>query len=154
MGALRMQGADGTDPTTWAGYAAQLVGAGGLGYLLRELVKRWFQRRDHDDIVAAGLRAEMVRRLEALEKNYAALEERERLTFTKAVKLEAENVQLRRRYHRLINYVQEVVGVIDLHAERLGIPPAERPHIPRWITEGVDGPTATPATEPPREPAS
>lgn len=114
------------DPATWGGYAAQLLGAGGLGFLLREIVKRWFQRRDRDDDVAAGLRAEMVRRIESLEKNYASLERRERETFTRAVRLEAENVQLRRRYHALMNWMQSEPSL---------------PQPPRWLMESVEGPT-------------
>lgn len=124
---LHMQDTGGADPATWAGYAAQLLGAGGLGFLLRELVKRWFQRRDQDDIVAAGLRAEMVRRIETLERNQGVLETRERETFRKAVRLESENVQLRRRWHQLMNWIQSEPSL---------------PQPPAWLMERVDGPTA------------
>lgn len=135
---VHLQDAAGGDPTTWAGYAAQLLGAGGLGFLLREVVKRGFDRiKDRDD-VAAGLRAEMVRRIESLEKNYAGLETRERETFRRAVKLEAENVQLRRRYHDLINWIAAQPNL---------------PTPPSWLYERVEGPTERDASpKPKREP--
>ena len=137
-GAIHMQdAAGGVDPSTWASYAAQLLGAGGLGFLLRELVKRWFQRADRRDDVAAGLRAEMVRRIESLEKNHTALETRERETFRKAVRLEAENVQLRRRYHDLVNWIAAQPGL---------------PTPPKWLYERVDGPTSGAAGPPPVDP--
>lgn len=121
-----MQDAAGPDPGTWAGYAAQLLGAGGLGFLLRELVKRVFDREDRRDDVAAGLRAEMVSRISTLEKNFGELERRERETFRKAVRLEAENVQLRRRYHDLINWISTQPDL---------------PTPPKWLYERVEGPT-------------
>jgi len=124
---LHMQDTGGAvDPTTWAGYAAQLLGAGGLGFLLRELVKRGFSRADRRDDVAAGLRAEMVRRIETLERNHSQLETRERDTFRKAVRLEAENVHLRRRYHDLVNWIGAQPGL---------------PTPPKWLYEHIDGPT-------------
>lgn len=137
-GAYHLQeAAGGGDPGTWAGYAVQLLGAGGLGFLLRELVKRWFQREDRRDDVAAGLRAEMVRRIESLEKNYAGLETRERETFQKAVRLEAENGQLRRRYHDLINWIAAQPGL---------------PTPPKWLYERVEGPTERASQPQPPEP--
>lgn len=136
-GAVHLQDAAGGDPSTWAGYAAQLLGAGGLGFLLRELVKRWFGRMDRSDDVAAGLRAEMVRRIESLEKNYSALETRERETFRKAVRLEAENLQLRQRWHALMNWMQSEPSL---------------PQPPRYLFERVEGPTASSA--PPQPPES
>lgn len=138
-GAVHLQDAAGGDPTTWAGYAAQLLGAGGLGFLLRELVKRWFARQDRSDDVAAGLRAEMVRRIESLERNHSALETRERETFRRAVKLESENVQLRRRYHDLINWIS---AQPDL------------PTPPKWLYERVEGPTERTSQPQPPEPQS
>lgn len=132
---IHTQDAAGGDPSTWAGYAVQLLGAGGLGFLLRELVKRWFGRMDRGDDVAAGLRAEMIRRIESLEKSYATLESRERETFRRAVKLEAENVQLRRRYHDLINWISQQPDL---------------PTPPQWLYERVEGPTErTAAPQPP-----
>lgn len=135
-GTLRMQEAGGADPSTWAGYAAQLLGAGGLGYLLREMVKRLFDRADKGDDIAVGLRAEMVRRIETLERNHAALETRERETFRKAVRLEAENVQLRRRYHDLVNWIAAQPGL---------------PAPPKWLYEHIDGPTRLAAQPQPPE---
>lgn len=126
----------GNVPNEWSGYLAQLLGAGGLGFLLRELVKRWFQRQDRGDDVAAGLRAEMVRRIESLERNYTALETRERETFTRAVRLEAENVQLRRRYHDLIGWIAAQPGL---------------PTPPTWLQERITGPTETSARPQPPE---
>lgn len=127
-----MQEANGADPSGWASSLVQLIGAGGLGLLLRELLGRLFQRADRRDDVAAGLRAEMVRRLETLERNYTALEERERATFRKAIKLESENVQLRRRWHALMNWMQSEPSL---------------PQPPRWLYEAIEGPTAN--TTPP-----
>ena len=127
MGTLRMQEASGgTDPSTWAGYAAQLLGAGALGVLLRELVKRIFDRADKGDDVAAGLRGEMVRRIESLERNYSRLEISERETFRRAVKLEGENRQLRERWHALMNWFAQ-------HPEL--------PQPPPWLNERISGPT-------------
>lgn len=136
--AYRMQdvGGGGSEITTWVGYAAQLLGAGGLGFLLRELLKRGFQHAERRDDVAAGLRAEMVRRIESLEKNYTALEGRERETFRKAVKLEAENIQLRRRYHDLVNWIATQPGL---------------PTPPKWLYERVEGPTERDAAPKPRK---
>jgi hypothetical protein len=68
----------------------------------------------------------MVRRLESLERTQSELERRERETFRKAVRLEAENVQLRRRYHDLINWI--------------AIQP-DLPQPPKWLFEVIDGPT-------------
>jgi uncharacterized protein (UPF0335 family) len=123
---VHLQEAAGGDPSSWAGYAVQLVGAGGVGYLLREIVKRVFARADKQDDVAAGLRGEMVRRLERLEKNYAALEEREREWFQRATTLEAENRSLRQRYHALINWIAQQPSL---------------PDPPSWLYERVPGPT-------------
>lgn len=111
---------------SWVGQAGALLGVGGLGAILLKLIERMFARADRGDDVAAGLRAEMVRRLESLERSYAALEARERETFTKAVKLEAENVQLRRRYHSLINWMAMQPGL---------------PTPPSWLQERIQGPT-------------
>lgn len=124
-----MQAAAGGDPNTWAGYLAQLLGAGGVGYLIREIVKRWYDRADRADDVAAGLRAEMVRRIEALERNYAELERREREYYQRSVQLEAENRTLRHRWHALMNW--------------LAAQP-ELPTPPSWLYERVEGPTSGP----------
>lgn len=116
------------DPAT---SAATLLGAGGLGAILLKLIERIFARADKGDDVAAGLRGEMVRRLETLEKQVSELEARERATYRKAVELEAENRQLRRRYHALINWITQQPGL---------------PTPPDWLYERVDGPTADEGT--------
>ena len=122
-----------SDPLTTV---MQLLGAGGVGALLLRLVDRIFKRADRGDDVAAGLRGEMVRRIESLERNYAALEARERETFLRAVNLEAENRQLRRRWHALLNWLQSEPNL---------------PQPPRWLFENVDGPTAYDTMPQPRQ---
>ncbi len=112
------------DPIT---SAVQLIGAGGIGAVLLKIVERMFARADKGDDVAAGLRAEMVRRLETLERQYAELESRERASYRMSTELRAENRQLRRRYHDLINWIAAQPGL---------------PTPPKWLYEPVDGPTA------------
>jgi hypothetical protein len=114
------------DTSGWLAQAGALLGVGGLGAILLKLIERIFARADRSDDVAAGLRAEMVRRLESLERNYGVLETRERETFRKAVRLESENVQLRRRYHDLVNWIGPQPGM---------------PTPPRWLYERIQGPT-------------
>ena len=116
-------------PSSWGAQLGALIGVGGLGAIVLKLIERIFARADRGDDIAAGLRAEMVRRIESLERSYTALEVRERETFTKAVKLESENIQLRRRYHALMNWIQSEPSL---------------PQPPRWLLESVDGPTSTP----------
>jgi hypothetical protein len=134
---LHLQEAAGSDPTSWGNYAVQLLGAGGLGYLLREIVKRVFARADKQDDVAAGLRGELVRRIETLERNYTALEAREREWFQRATNLEAENRGLRQRYHALINWLSEQPNL---------------PTPPKWLYQPVEGPTAADAMPKPKPP--
>lgn len=122
------------DPLT---SAAQLLGAGGLGAIALKVVERIFARADRGDDVAAGLRKEMVSRLETLEKNYATLENRERETFRKLVGFETENRQLRRRYHALINWIAAQPGL---------------PTPPPWLYDKVDGPTADEGQQPGKAP--
>jgi hypothetical protein len=122
---------------TWGGYAAQLLGAGSVGFLLRELVKRWFARKDRQDDIAAGLRGEMLRRIEMLERQYTTLEKRERESYSKAIRLEAENRHLRRRWHELMNWIQSEPSL---------------PQPPRWLFESVDGPTADERPRPKEQP--
>lgn len=115
-----------TDLSTWVGHGVQLVGAGGVGFLIREVVKRMFDRADRKDDVAAGLRAEMLRRLDALEHQQAELEKRERAAYERSVALEAENRLLRRRYHGLLNWIAQQPGL---------------PNPPAWLYDQVPGPT-------------
>ncbi|MGE3267163.1 MAG: hypothetical protein AB7P40_00350 [Chloroflexota bacterium] len=107
--------------------AAQLIGGAGIGAVLLKVVERMFARADKGDDVAAGLRGEMVRRLETLEKQMGELEAKERSSFQLAIRLEAENRQLRRRYHALLNWIQAEPSL---------------PQPPAWLYEPVEGPTA------------
>jgi hypothetical protein len=112
---------------SWAAQAGALLGVGGLGAILLKLIERIFARADRGDDVAAGLRAEMLRRLETLERQYQTLERRERESYQKAVRLEAENRALRNRYHGLVNWIAAQPGL---------------PTPPPWLYEPVQGPTA------------
>ncbi len=107
--------------------AVQLLGAGGLGAIALKVIERLFARADKGDDVAHGLRSEMVRRLEVLEKQINELEVKERTSYTLATELRAENRQLRRRYHDLVNWIGSQPGL---------------PTPPKWLYESVDGPTA------------
>jgi hypothetical protein len=112
------------DPLT---SVVQLLGAGGLGAIALKVVERIFARADKGDDVAAGLRKEMVSRLETLERQINDLEARERASFQMSTELRAENRQLRRRYHDLINWIAAQPGL---------------PTPPAWLYEKVEGPTA------------
>lgn len=116
---------------------AQLLGAGTLGALLLKVVERIFARADKGDDLAVGLRAEMIRRLETLEHQYASLELRERQSYQKAVRLDAENRALRNRYHALVNWIATQPGL---------------PTPPQWLYEQVEGPTAGAAGRPEDQP--
>lgn len=105
---------------------AQLLGAGTVGAVLLKVVERVFARVDRRDDVAAGLRSEMVKRLETLERQYAALEGREREWYERSVRLEAENRALRQRYHALVNWMAQQPGL---------------PTPPPWLYERIEGPT-------------
>ncbi|HEX5204805.1 MAG TPA: hypothetical protein VFW27_33215 [Actinoplanes sp.] len=122
-----MQWPDGGDQAqSWLAQAGALLGVGGLGAILLKVVERVFARADRADDIAAGLRGEMVRRIETLERQYTELEKRERETFRRAVRLESENVQLRRRWHDLMNWMQAQPGL---------------PTPPQWLYERIQGPT-------------
>ena len=111
----------------WQSSVAQLLGAGTLGAVLLKVIERVFARADRHDDLAVGLRGEMLRRLEALEARHSALEQRERASYERAIRLEAENRQLRNRYHQLINWIARQPGL---------------PTPPGWLYERVEGPTA------------
>lgn len=111
----------------WVAQAGSLLGAGGLGMLLLKIVERIFARADRQDDLAVGLRAEMVRRLETLEKDVAVLREDRDREFRSRVRLESENRQLRQRYHALINWIAKT---------------PELPTPPSWLYESVSGPTS------------
>lgn len=116
---------DSTSP--WLAQAGALLGVGGLGAIILKLIERIFARVDRGDDVAAGLRAEMVRRIESLERQYSTLERRERESYQKAVQLEAENRALRHRYHGLVNWLSAQPGL---------------PQVPAWLYERIEGPTS------------
>lgn len=124
-------------PTDPLASAVQLIGAGGIGAVLLKIVERMFARADKSDDVAAGLRGEMVRRLERLEGQINDLEASERTSFQLATRLEAENRLLRRRYHALINWIAQQPSL---------------PTPPSWLYEPVDGPTADESSRPGGEP--
>ena len=120
-------------PPDWVAQAGALLGVGGLGAILLKLIERIFARADRGDDVAAGLRAEMLRRIETLERQYTQLEKRERESYQKAVRLESEviryrheNIALRNRYHDFIAWVSQQPGL---------------PTPPGWLRERVTGPT-------------
>ena len=127
----------GLDFAVHAGVATALIGAGTLGAILLKVIERIFARADKRDDLAVGLRGEMVRRIETLEKNYTAMEARERQWYERSVRLEAENRQLRQRYHALINWMAQQPGL---------------PTPPTWLYERVGGPTEDERPQPPRTP--
>lgn len=122
---------------TWLTQVGALLGVGGLGAVLLKVIERLFARADRTDDLAVGLRAEMIRRLESLERQYGSLERRERESYQKAVRLEAENRALRHRHHALLNWIAQQPGL---------------PTPPQWLYERVDGPTAGTAGPQPPEP--
>lgn len=123
-------------PSSWAAQVGALLGVGGLGAILLKLIERAFARADRHDDLAIGLRAEMMRRIETLERQYSVLERRERESYSKAVRLEAENRALRHRYHALLNWISATPSM---------------PTPPSWLFERVEGPTQD-ASGPPRRP--
>lgn len=108
-----------------------LAGGGAMAVALR-IVERIFARADKRDDVATGLRAEMIRRLEAYEKEHKELRAerdqyyRSSIQYeTESKQYEAENLRLRERYHEIRNWIQ-------LHPQ---LDP------PTWLFERVGGPT-------------
>lgn len=119
-----MQGAA---PPEWLAQIGALLGVGSLGAILLKLIEKMFARADKGDELAIGLRAEMLRRLTALEKSQAELEKRERAAYERSIALEAENRQLRRRFHQFVQWLSAQPGL---------------PSPPAWLLEAIDGPTA------------
>jgi hypothetical protein len=125
------------DPNNWGGwgdYAVQLVGAGGIGLLLREIVKQIFARANKGDdnavLVRADLRqqvAALITRVDTLDARVEAERQRANLLFAENAELKAENRGLRDRYHRLLSWLQ---GIESL------------PALPPYLTGSVEGPTA------------
>lgn len=131
---IHLQEAAGGDPSSWAGYAVQLIGAGGVGYLLRELVKQVFARANKNDDTATVARGELRQQIEALTDRVDVLTgrldattERANALFADNAELRAENRGLRSRYHRLLGWLQTVESLPDL---------------PAYLREPVEGPTA------------
>lgn len=114
-------------PDGWAGHVAQLATAVGAGGIALKVLEKMFARADKRDDLEVGLRSEMLRRLDSLEKGHAELEKRERAAYERSIALEAENRGLRRRYHQLINWLSAQPGL---------------PDVPVWLREDVPGPTA------------
>lgn len=149
------------DPGNWGGWGesiGQLVTALGGAVVVREVIKQVFARANKGDenavLARADLRtqvAALVERVDTLQSRLDAREESYRQLFAVNADLRAENIALRGRYHRLLNWSQEIVGTLDLYAERLNIPEHERLRIPRWIDETVQGPTAREGLQPPTE---
>lgn len=145
IGASRMQIPD-IDPPTWGGYIVQLIGAGGVGLLLREIVKQVFARANKGDdnavLARADLRqqvATLITRVDTLDTRVEAERQRANLLFAENAELRAENRGLRDRYHRLINWIAQQPGL---------------PTPPPWLYEGVPGPTQRDATPKPPESTS
>jgi predicted nuclease with TOPRIM domain len=110
---VHLQEAAGGDPSGWGSYVVQLIGAGGVGYLLRELVKRAIPSADKRDDMAVGLRTSLVQRLETLERQVveqddrleAMRQENTRLQI-RVAQAEEREAWVRNRYHRLMNWMQ------------------------------------------------
>lgn len=138
-----MQDTGGTDPSTWAGYAAQLLGAGGLGFLLRELVKRLFDRADKGDDLEVGLRTSILGRLSAVEEAYRvqgveleAMRVKNTALEVRLARAETREQWTRNRYHRLAGWLQTV---------------PDMPSPPAWIFEDIPREDEEPtAPQPPR----
>lgn len=123
------------DPTGWGQYVVQLLGAGGVGFLLRELVKQAFRRAQENDDNQTVKRGELREQVAALTSRVDVLTERldranERTNklITENAELKAENRSLRQRWHALMNW--------------LSVQP-ELPTPPAWLYERVQGPTET-----------
>lgn len=138
----------------WAGQIGSLIGAGGVGMIVLEIIKRAYARADKKSDDEAGARRELrenmledIKRLsdrvDKLEAEVEVSREREvKLTVTNA-ELSSENVRLRNRYHQLLDYLQILIPQLDLYAEQLGVPDEKRPKLPSWIHQNIDGPTST-----------
>lgn len=140
MKGVYLQEASGGDPSSWVGYATQLIGAGGVGFLLREIVKQIFARANKSDdnavIARADLRtqvANLVTRVDTLDARVETERQRANTLFAENAELKAENRGLRSRYHRLLGWLQTVESLPDL---------------PSYLREPVEGPTMRDAIPP------
>lgn len=129
-------------PPDWVAQVGSLVGAGAIGMLLRELIKRLFARADKRDDLAVGLRTSILDRLDKLETSNAekdrALEEMRRENTDLQVRLsqaEANERWVRNRYHRLMNWMQKEPSLPQPPSylfEDMPLPSdATQPHTPR-----------------------
>lgn len=140
------------DPSNWGGWGesiGQLITALGGAVVFREIVKQAFGRANKGDdnavLARADLRtqvAELIERVDTLQDRLDKRDEAYRQLFAENAELRSENKSLRDRHHRGLSYINEIVGMFDIYAERLQIPQHERPRLPRWIDEHVPGPTA------------
>jgi ABC-type phosphate transport system auxiliary subunit len=127
------------DPSSWVDHAVQLLGAGGVALLLREIVKQIFARANKQDDNAGVLRADLrqqvsdlVLRVDTLTRRLDEAQARENRLFEENAELKAENRGLRDRYHRLINWIAQQPGL---------------PTPPPWLYESTPGPTVRESRE-------
>jgi hypothetical protein len=121
----------------WGDYGIKLLGAGGVGILLREVVKQIFARASQQDENRRTTRADqatqiatLVARVDVLDARVEAERQRSNQLFAANAELRAENIGLRQRYHRLLSWLSAQPGL---------------PSPPSWLYETVDGPTRSSA---------
>ena len=131
---LQISRLDQIDPSSWSDDWIKLLGAGGVGLLLREIIKQVFARANKGDDNAARLRgdlraqvAELIERVDVLDARVEAERQRANVLFAENAQLRAENGQLRSRYHNFINWVAAQPGL---------------PTPPPWLYERIEGLTA------------
>lgn len=157
-----MAGQISPDHSDWWQSLGVLLGGGGIGAVLLEVVKRTFSRQDKRDDTGIIYAERMRKDYEDLQIRYTALEERYRIReeaaeqellkerqlnleqFRAYTRLETENRLLRSRYHRVKGYAQVVISMVE---EKLGLSGMQG--IPEWIDEDVPGSTAIDKTLPP-----
>ncbi len=122
------------DPSTWGDYAVKLLGAGGVAMLIREVIKQTFARAGQNDENRRLTRADqaaqiatLIARVDVLDERIEAERQRSNRLFAENAELKAENIGLRERYHRLLNWLSVQPGL---------------PTPPAWLYERLDGPTA------------
>lgn len=131
------------DPTGWLDNIPQILTAMGGAVVVREIVKQVFARANKGDdnavIARADLRqqvADLITRVDTLTDRLDRSQERENRLFQENAQLKAENMGLRGRYHRLLNWLSTVESLPDL---------------PRYLLEPIEGPTARDAMPKPPE---
>lgn len=143
-------------PNSWTD-PATLVGGGGLlaaaAAAMKALIDwradRGKRRVETEDLVRDDLlktiteqRTEMARlsaRCDMLTERMDGLRASENAVLAANAELRSENRALRDRYHRLTNYIQTLLLMIDSERRERNLPPLEG--IPRWIDDPVPGPT-------------